>query len=50
MFVKFTDIDSLRTRARVELLEDVVDIDILNVRSQRVGMDEFRCLGFSVSG
>ena len=40
-FVRFTDVDSLRTRAQVELLDDVIDIDILNVGSQRVCTDEF---------
>ena len=40
-FVKFTDIDSLRTRARVELLDGVFDNYILNIGSQRVGTDEF---------
>ena len=46
----FMDVDSLRARTRVELLDVVVDIDILNVGSQRVGTDEFRCLRFSASG
>ena len=46
----FMDVDSLRTRTRVELLEVVVDIDILNVGSQRVGTGEFQCLRLSVRG
>ena len=40
----FMDVDSLRTRTRVELLDVVVDNDKLNVGSQRAGTDEFRCL------
>ena len=44
------DVVSLRTRTRVELLEVVVDIDILNVGSQRVGTGEFQCLRLSVRG
>ena len=44
------DVVSLRTRTRVELLEVVVDIDILNIGSQRVGTDEFRCLRLNVRG
>ena len=49
-FVRFTDVDSLRTRTRVELLDVVGDIGIFNVGSQRVGTDEFRCLRPSVRG
>ena len=44
------DVVSLRTRTRVELLDVVVDNDILNVGSQRVGTDEFRCLRLSDRG
>ena len=48
MFVRFTNVDSLRTRTWVKLLDVVVDIGMLNVGSQRVGTDAFEYLTHSV--